>query len=336
MERTETPPPPPGKTWPGLWVPLVILLAGLATTALTAHYEASRARMQAETRYQAQHQMLVNLVRAQQWANASQASDTDARPGDWLSPVINQALPDHMGVRLDTLARHTKQPLLHIRTETPVDPSRALRSEIRSGDANWMLTTLPAKPLLEQEAAYATRRIWASGLFITALAVLLVLWLCRRLYRATRQAHAVRQQSLQADRQINNLQTEKTILRQALDDSERRSRDLVALSGAILCELDENGVIGFASPQSAELIGEAPSDLTGRRFEDLIDPEDQDNFHRTLASARRDHTLERVDLSLRHRDEGITAPVTLRVLALQDPLHGLAGFRISASPLHGV
>ncbi|MDO3721267.1 PAS domain-containing protein [Marinobacter sp. chi1] len=335
MERTNGSPPPPGKTSPGLWVPLVILLAGLATTTLTAHLEAERARSQAESRYQAQHQMLVNLVRAQQWEKTNSNDGEAGQSNDWLRPVIHQALPENMGVRVDTLARHTKQPLLHIRAGTPVDASRTLRSEIRSGDNNWMLTTLPAEPFLEGDATQAATRIWANGLLITLVGVVLSLWLCRRLKLATSLGYKLREQTRHSDQQINNLQTEKNILRQALNDSELRSRDLVALSGGMICELDEQGTIGFASPQTAELIGEAPSDLIGTPFEQLVETTGQENFRLALASARSDHAVERVDVSLRHKGTETSIPVTLRILALQDPLHGLAGFRISASPTQG-
>lgn len=331
MEPSDTQSPSPGLLWPGLWAPLVILLAGLAATALTANLEANKALQLAEARYQAQHQLLVNRVRVQQWENATKAGESTDRTSDWLQPVLKQALPENMGVRVDTLARHTKEPLLHIQTSNPVDASRSLRSEIRAGDTDWMLTTLPAEPFLEADARQSARRIWFNGLLITAVGVVLALWLCRKLNLEQHRSLTLSGQAEVGSRQIHNLETEKTILRQALDDSEQRSRDLVALSGAIICELDEQGIIGFASPQTAELIGEAPSDLVGHPFDQWLEAQSREHFQRALDAARSDHALERVDLFLQHRDGETTVPVTVRVLPLHNPMHGLVGFRLSAS-----
>lgn len=324
----------PGRTglWPGLWAPLAILVAGLASTAFTAHQESHHARTLAEAHYQAQHQALVHLLLAQ--APGPMAAEAAGRDDaqTWLQSVFSEVLPPSMGVRVDTLARHTKRPLLQIRTEGPIDPTLALRTEVTSEHFRWMLTTVPARALLDQAATTASRNVWLAGAGLTLIATLLALVLCRRLHTRTRQVSELERQGASAEQQITNLQVEKSILRQALNDSEQRSRDLVALSGAVIGELDETAYIGFISPQIAELLERAPADLVGQPFERLVAPPCRENFRRALTAARADQTVERIDLPLCHGSGESTVNVALRIRALKDPVHGLSGFRLSALP----
>lgn len=328
-----SPPRSPGQTglWPALWVPLVILVAGLTATATMAHLESSRASDLAEAHYEAQHQALVNLLLARVPTRASENASTR----EWLRSVFDEALPPSLGVRVDTLARHTKRPLLQIRTEGSIDPTRALRTEVNYGDFSWMLTTVPARSMLEQAANRAYRNVWLAGGTLAIVATLLALFQCRRLHSQSLQIADLERRETGADQHITNLQVEKSILRQALNDSEQRSRDLVALSGAIISELDEMGLIGFISPQVADLLERAPADLTGEPFERLIEPASRENFRRALTAARSDHSIERIDLPLLHRDEETVLEVAIRILALQDPMHGLSGYRISALAHNG-
>ncbi|KMQ76812.1 PAS domain-containing protein [Marinobacter subterrani] len=309
--------------WPALWVPLVLVTAGLLATWITANIETKRAMARAETRYHVQHQALVNRLLA------NVPEDTEQPSALWLQGLFDDALPDSLGLRIDTLERHTKMPLMEIRANGPVDPTRALRTIVSPQDQIWMLTTLPTPDLLESAGRAARQTIWVSGLALCTLAGLLSLVLNRRLYRQALRIGELQRREAGADHQISNLQIEKTILRHALNDSEQRSRDLVALSGAVIWELDENGRIGFASPQIAELLDRAPVDLAGVAFEELVPPGFQDNFRRTLTAARSDSAIERMDLPLLHRDQEHQVPVVLRVRALKDPIHGLSGFRIS-------
>ena len=126
------------------------------------------------------------------------------------------------------------------------------------------------------------------------------------------------------------MQVEKNVLRQALNDSESRSRDLVALSGAIVSELDEQGQIGFVSAQVADVLGLAPSDLVNRPFSELVAEPDRARFDQCLAAARQETALARVDVNLLHRSAERTVPAVVRVMVLKDPIHGVTGFRLSA------
>ena len=344
MDSTITQPPgragfSPGFSsglWPGLWAPLVILVVGLASTAFTAHQESHHARTLAEAHYQAQHQALVHLLLAR--APGPLEADSTSRDAtqNWLQSVFSEALPPSMGVRVDTLARHTKRPLLQIRSDGPIDPTLALRTEVTSEHFRWMLTTVPARALMDQAATTASRNVWIAGAGLTLIATLMALTLSRRLHTRTMEVSHLESQGATAEQQITNLPVEKSILRQALNDSEQRSRDLVALSGAVIGELDEAAYIGFISPQIAELLERAPADLAGQPFEQLIAPPYRENFRRALTAARADQTIERIDLPLRHGGGDRTVNVALRIRALKDPVHGLSGFRLSALPHSGL
>lgn len=320
--------------WPGLWIPLLLVAAGLLVTGLTANIEAQRAMALAEARYYAQHQALVNHLLANV-PDQPVVEDGNQQPvSAWLQTLFDDTLPDSLGLRIDTLERHTKTPLLEIGTKGSVNPTRALRTEISPLNHNWILTTVPAPESLEEVARASRRTVWIAGMALCAFAAFLTLLLNRRLHRQALHISGLEQREIGADHQIANFQVEKSILRQALNDSEQRSRDLVALSGAVIWELDENARIGFVSPQIAELLDRAPADLAGQPLEALVAPAYQENFRRALAAARSDNSIERIDLSLMHRDLENEVPVVLRVRALKDPVHGLSGFRVST--LHQV
>ncbi|MCD1646199.1 PAS domain-containing protein [Marinobacter adhaerens] len=314
--------------WPGLWIPLLLVAAGLLVTGITANIEGRRAMALAEARYYAQHQALVNHLLANV-PNQSEAGDSSQPVSVWLQALFSDTLPDSLGLRIDTLERHTKMPLLEIRTNGSVDPTRALRTEVSPLDQHWILTTVPSPEGLEEVARAAEQTVWIAGFALSVFAASLALLLNRRLHLQTLHNLGLEQREIGADHQIANFQVEKSILRQALNDSEQRSRDLVALSGAVIWELDENGRIGFVSPQIAELLDRAPADLVGQPLEELVAPAFQSNYRRALAAARSDRTIQRIDLPLLHRNQEAEVPVVLRVRALKDPVHGLSGFRIS-------
>lgn len=312
--------------WPGLWIPLIILVAGLSVTAVVANTGAKLARDLAEARYHTQHQRLVSRLLAGAPAFVSE----QRQPSDFLSTLFDRAVPASLGLRIDTLERHIKQPLFQLRANRAIDPTRALRTEVVLGQSRWMLTTLPAPSLLNNEAIRTKKLIWGAGLILSALAGLLPLILCRRLHWQSLKIDSQKRHGKSADQQITNLQVEKSILHQALADSEQRSRDLIALSGAIIFELDEAGCIGFSSPQIATLLGCAPADLIGQSFDALVDPSCKNNVNRTMSAARAEQTIQRIDLFLLHKNAEDKIPVVLRLRALHDPVYGFTGYRLSA------
>lgn len=313
--------------WPGIWMPLAVLITGLAATWASANMAADQALRHSEASHRAEHQKLVQTLVS---AMAGNRQPAGTPPRDWLAPLFDTSVPPELGLRIDSLDRHSKRPLLQIRTATAFDPGLALRTEVNAGSSRWILTTIPLQPF--SEATRAGNSVWVAGVLLSALATLSPLLLCRRLHRQAGHIRKLEQLAKEAGHQISNLKVEKGIIRQALNDSEARSRDLIILSGAVICELDESGHIGFLSPQVADLLKLAPADLAGQDFETLVEPCSRENYRLTLQAARADRGIERIDLNLVRDGGKEPVPVTLRIRALDDPLHGLAGYRMSAHP----
>ncbi|WP_297792747.1 PAS domain-containing protein [uncultured Marinobacter sp.] len=313
---------------PFLWVPLVVLIAGLTVTAFTAEQLANHTRILAEHAYRAQHDALVNRLHAEAVAQSPQR-----QVEEWLASVFSMPYPSLAAIRVDTLERHTKMPLFQSGSPVPLDESGSLRSEINLDKHHWLITTMPDNTVFQQRANTARYATWTAGTMITAIGVALTLLLCARIYTLRNQLNDRQLANEKLDQQLGNMQVEKSILRQALNDSEHRSRDLVALSGAMIGELDEQGCVGFMSANAADWLERAPADLSGTPFEDLVAPEHRANFRKALAAARSEKQMHRIDLALLTADQDANVvPATLRILALQDPLHGFTGYRISARP----
>ena len=311
--------------WPGLWVPAVILVLGITMSLLAANLAATQAEELTRQHYHARHQALVSLV-------TSHLRGPDGIDAGALKTALATALPEHLSLRIDKLDRHTKQPWLELgQTEVPLS-GLALRSELEAAGSKWMVTTLPGAGMLANPAQNVYRMILAGGITLTLLAFVLSLYLCRQIQRRQEViGHQHRKMRIQKQ-QIANYQVEKAVLRQALNESEVRSRDLVTLSGAITAELDDQGKIGYISSMAADLLHQAPSDLDQRVFSELVTETDQQRFIECLKASRNDHNVARVDLTLTGRDGESVVPVILRIKALRDTVQGITGYRLSAQP----
>jgi PAS domain S-box-containing protein len=311
--------------WPGLWAPATVLVFGVILSLMTARFASDLTYQLAYQHYQAQHQSLVSQV-VIHLARVSQENEQLPE----LRNTLARGLPDGVSLRVDTLERHTKKPLIQLGSARHPAGNDALRTELHTSGRHWMVTTLPDTQFLASPARRMGWLVGASGGIISALATLLALGLCRQAARKDDNGHRLARLNRIADQRITNLQVEKNVLRQALNDSESRSRDLVALSGAIVSELDEQGQIGFVSAQVADVLGLAPSDLVNRPFSELVAEPDRERFDQCLAAARQEATLARVDVNLLHRSAERTVPAVVRVMVLKDPIHGVTGFRLSA------
>lgn len=310
--------------WPALWIPLVVTLAGWGASLLLAGTVAQQLTELSRENYRASHRALV----------ANLAARVQSEPGSTLpagvSGTLAENLPPGIELRVDSLARHTKRALVIAgRAEQPL-LSEALRTELRLPERHWMISTTPSSGQILQPAGRMYWRILIAGIGLSLLAGGLTLWLCRKL-GLTRHQHRRQQQALaQGNQQLEHLQIEKAILRQALNDSETRSRDLMRLCGALIAELDEQQAISFISAETAQMLGYAPADLLNWPFETLVTEADRGRFRELLSTARQELAIARADLALHHKTEGSEVPVTIRVLALKAPLPGIAGFRLSA------
>ncbi|MHB1787020.1 MAG: EAL domain-containing protein, partial [Acidimicrobiales bacterium] len=90
----------------------------------------------------------------------------------------------------------------------------------------------------------------------------------------------------------------------ALGQEQRWSQSLVRYSNDLICALEDEGHVIFASFASERLVGQRPSDLIGTNLFDLIHPDDQATAHDAM-----DYVRERqgqplaFDVRLRHRDK---------------------------------
>lgn len=246
--------------------------------------------------------------------------------------LLREALPNRIDPALQVtvfdLDQHLKTPLFA--TEPLLQPQspQALRSAVSLADREWILTTVPDASFADGPRQRIQQVIWLVGLLITIGAALLTLWLCRRT-KAAREEQWRLAQSLQAEEQVlENARIEKTALKQALQDSEQRSRDLVSIAGGCVAELDEQGRIGFISAQTVDLLGLPPADLENRLLADLVLAEDRPRFEQSLTAARQERQVIRLDL-LMIGDDSQGVPVTARIKPVVDTLTGCSGFRLS-------
>lgn len=308
--------------WPGLWVPVVILLVGSALSISVAQRVGAQAEALAYQHYQQQHRALVLMVLDQLYRHGNDVS--------LLKVPLAKAMPQHLRLRIDTLDRHTKKPLLELGSVHSPMKRHALRSELNVDGNRSMVTTLPDAQLLSVPAQQSRWLILVGGVALSLLAFVLSLYLC---WRNQKQRKRIRRQQkeLKIQKQkIANLNVEKLVLRQALNDSESRSRDLINLSGNLIAELDDQGQIAYVSALAADIFRQAPSDLDQLPFQELIAQTDQQRFAETLEAARVEQEIIQTDLALAGPHSGHSVPVTLRLKAVTDPVRGIAGFRLSA------
>ncbi|BES73724.1 hypothetical protein RE428_47420 [Marinobacter nanhaiticus D15-8W] len=246
--------------------------------------------------------------------------------------LLREALPNRIDPGLQVtvfdLDQHLKTPLFATDPlQQPLRP-QALRSAISLADREWILTTIPDAGFADEPRERTQQVIWLVGLLSTLGTALLTLWLCRRT-KAAREGQWRLEQALQAEEQVlENARIEKTALKQALQDSEQRSRDLVAIAGGCIAELDEQGRIGFISAQTVDLLGVPPAELENRLLADLVVAEDQPRFEQSLTAARQERQVTRLDLQMVDGADR-TVPVTARIKPVIDTLTGCAGFRLS-------
>lgn len=250
-------------------------------------------------------------------------------PQRWLAGVFADHTTSWLQVQVHDLDQYGKVPLFSTHQDVQLGDQATLRSEVAVADRRWMLTSTPIARSVPAPREQSWKMAWILGLLFTGGAAALAYWLSRKLGDARHQVSAEAVACLRTKQQLENALVEKSILRQALDDSELRSRDLVELSGSMISELDENGAIGFMSSRAADLLSMPPADLAGKPFEQLVAPESRDNFQATLSAARQEKQTQRIDLDLVNADQQ-PVPATVRVKALQNPVDGCTGFRLSA------
>lgn len=248
-------------------------------------------------------------------------------PARWLQDFIDPHVSAAIQLTVHDLSQHEKVPLVSFIPEGELAPDRALRSIIAFGNRQWMLTSTPSDALKA-----GTSHIFVTGLIggvLGIIAALVVVALTRQLRLARAQRERSHRTNVRLGQQLDNSDVEKRILKQALGNSELRSRDLVELIGGFVCELDDQLRIVYISPQVDSMLDLPPAEMVEKPFEQWVSPPHRENFAATVQAARREKHMQRVDLDLLAGDDTLLL-TTLRVKAVSDPLSGCTGYRMTA------
>ena len=144
--------------WPGLWGPAVILVCGVILSLLTARLASDMAHQLAHQRYQALHQSLVSQV----VIHLARLSQEDEQLQE-LRASLATGLQDGISLRIDTLERHTKKPLIQLGSSRHPAGNDALRTELQTNGRHWMVTTWPDTRMLASPARRLGCLAAASG-----------------------------------------------------------------------------------------------------------------------------------------------------------------------------
>lgn len=254
------------------------------------------------------------------------------RPEVWLEHHLDTLHDPRWQVEVHDISQHARQPLASLPAAThPADTSTTVRSTLAVADRQWMLSTTPDQGWLDGLKQQVLWPAWLTGLTITLLASALTLWAVWLTLRTDRLLGRRTLRARHLGQQLDNTRVEKNILHHSLQESDRRTRDLIELGAGIFAELDEGRHIGYISPQVATLLEIPSTDLMGKAIDTLVTQDSQTDLAMAFDTARRDQTIQRLDTDIATLD-GTVLPVAMRIKALKDPLSGCSGFRVSLTP----
>lgn len=253
-------------------------------------------------------------------------------PDSWLQHQLKDLHDPRWQLELHDISQYARHPMATIPAAgKPATSVAATRSTLSVADREWMLSTIPAADWLDSMKQQVLWPAWLTGLTITLLASALTLWAVWLTLRTERLLERRTRRARHLGRQLDNTRVEKNILHHSLQESDRRTRDLIELGAGIFAELDEGRHIGYISTQVATLLDIPSTELMGKPLDALVDEDDQQDLAIAFDAARREQSIQRLDTSIIARD-GTALPVALRIKALKDPLSGCSGFRVSLTP----
>ncbi|MFL1406951.1 CHASE domain-containing protein [Marinobacter sp. M1N3S26] len=253
-------------------------------------------------------------------------------PQQWLEQLLVGAHDPRWQLEIHDISQYARRPLASLQSSgIPAGAEATTRSTLTVGSRQWMLSTSPSRAWMDNLEHQALWPAWITGLAVTLLATALTAWAIWLMLRTNRLlAHRTRR-ARHLGQQLDNTRLEKNILHHSLQESDRRTRDLIELGAGIFAELDEGRHVGYISPQAATLLDIPSTELLGKAL-DILFPEDcQMDLTMAFDAARRDQSLQRLDTRVTTRN-GNPLPVALRIKALKDPLSGCSGYRVSLMP----
>ncbi|SFR63200.1 sensor domain CHASE1-containing protein [Marinobacter daqiaonensis] len=252
-------------------------------------------------------------------------------PQQWLEYQLAGLHDDRWRVEIHDISRFALRPMASLPSADEPDDVPATRSPVSFADRQWMLSTWPSgqwQSTLRQQAAWPA---WLAGLTVTLLATGLTLWAGLLSQRLRRLLHRRTERARHLGRQLENTRVEKSILHHSLQESDRRTRDLIELGAGIFAELDESRRIGYLSPQAATLLDQPSAELADSPVDCLFPPDARTELAMAFDAARREQVTQRMDSHLVTVSEE-PLPVAIRIKALKDPLSGCSGFRMTMTP----
>ncbi len=200
------------------------------------------------------------------------------------------------------------------------------RETIPFADRQWLVMSAPTHRYLKSQRSSAPRYLLLGGLLLTAIAYLSLHWNYRvRLKQATQLAALEEKQDIEG-RALQNKIIEKGVLSRALEDSEKRCRDVIALSRDYTWETDTHHEYTFLSPQAAKIKGFPPKQLGGKSIFECLVEEDRDKAKEALQASQK--TQSNIELELRFiGPSGDAITELIRAVPLADTIGQWDGFR---------
>lgn len=253
-------------------------------------------------------------------------------PQQWLEQLLMGVHDPRWQLEVHDISQYARRPLASLQASgIPAGAEATIRSTLTIGSRQWMLSTKPSRAWMDNLKHQVLWPAWMTGLAVTLLATALTAWAIWLMLRTNRLLDHRTRRTRHLGQQLDNTRLEKNILHHSLQESDRRTRDLIELGAGIFAELDEGRHIGYISPQAATLLDIPSTELMGKAL-DILFPEDcQMDLTMAFDAARRDHSVQRLDTRVTTRD-GNPLPVALRIKALKDPLSGCSGYRVSLMP----
>lgn len=205
--------------------------------------------------------------------------------------------------------------------ETPLS-----QETIPFADRQWLIMSRPTHRFLKSQRSTAPRNLLLGGLLLTALAYISLHWsylIRRRL--AMRVAELEEKMDLDG-RALQNKIIEKGVLSRALEDSEKRCRDVILLAQDYTWETDIKFEYTFLSPQAAKIKGVPPKQLAGKSLLECLLEEDRPKAEEAFRKAHKNQA--NIELELRFTGpSGEPLKEMIRAVPLVDTLGEWIGFR---------
>ncbi|MFE8070200.1 PAS domain-containing protein [Marinobacteraceae bacterium S3BR75-40.1] len=229
--------------------------------------------------------------------------------------------------RLYDQSSQSQQPLYspEPQYEVPAPNKIDWSSTIVVANREWLLQSLPVTTL-PMRIQGILQAVLIVGLGLSLIVFLMLFRLLRRWVAAREEIDTLHEDWSRDRSALQNKAIEKQVLAHALEDSEKRTRDYIALQDGFAYELDDAWRIGFLSPQIHELIDKPPAELAQKSLLDLVVEEDRGRVEEALRACLRDREIARIDTRfISHSGEPVA--VTLRVKAVMDAINECMGYR---------